>query len=121
MLNMDMVGRNDLDSLQLIGGALAPDLLRITMEENARVGFTLEDARLAFGGSDHMSFTKRKVPSLFFHSGLHPEYHQVTDEAKLINNDKVARTATLVFYVALRVANEPARPRYVGQPVSLLP
>lgn len=121
MLNMDMVGRNSLDSLQLIGGSLAPDLLRISMEENAQVGFTLEDAKLGFGGSDHMSFTKRKVPSLFYHSGLHPEYHQVTDEAKLINNEKVARTAKLVFLVAFRVANEPARPRYVGQPVSLLP
>jgi hypothetical protein len=121
MLNMDMVGRNSIDSLQLIGGASAPDLMRISVEENARVGFLLEDARLSFGGSDHMSFTKRKVPSLFYHSGLHPEYHKVTDEAQLINDEKVARTARLVFLVALRVASEPTPPRFVGQPGSLLP
>jgi hypothetical protein len=116
-----MVGRNNLDSLQVIGGSSAPDILRLTMEENRRVGFTLEDTNLSSGGSDYMSFQKRKVPSLFYHSGLHPDYHKVTDEAELINNEKVARTAKLVFLVAFRLANEPSRPRYSAQPVSLLP
>jgi hypothetical protein len=109
MVNLDMVGRNGRDSLFVIGGGQAPDLMRLAWEENARVGFTLIDQRSEPGGSDHMSFLKKGVPAIFFFSGLHPDYHQVSDHADLINNDKVAAVAKLAFFTALRLANDPHR------------
>jgi hypothetical protein len=106
MVNLDMVGRNSLDSLSVIGGAKSPDLARIAQEENAKVGFTLVIENLSSGGSDHMSFQRKNVPFLFFFSGFHPDYHKVTDHADLLNIPKIARVATLAFRTAWRVANE---------------
>jgi hypothetical protein len=119
MLNMDMVGRNSPDSLQLIGAASSPDLGRIVREENSRVGFVLRDEVLSSGGSDHMSFQKRNVPALFFHSGLHADYHKVSDSPDKIDMYKVARTARLVFLTAVHLANDTQRYRYIPKPISL--
>jgi hypothetical protein len=119
MLNMDMVGRNGADSLELIGVPSAPELGRFAREANADVGFHLWDSSLASGGSDHMSFQKRNVPSLFFHSGLHPDYHKVADNPDRINHAKVAMTARLAFLTAVRLADDSARYRYIPKPISL--
>jgi hypothetical protein len=113
MINLDMVGRNGRDSLYIIGGGTAPDLMRIVLEENARIGFTLIDERVESGGSDHMSFQKKNIPAIFFFSGTHKDYHQVTDHADLINNDKVAAASRLAFLTCLRLANDPHRYKLV--------
>jgi hypothetical protein len=109
MVNLDMVGRNGRDSLYVIGGGQAPDLARIVWEENARIGFNLVDMRKEQGGSDHMSFLKKGVPAVFLFSGVHQDYHQVSDQAELIDNAKVAAAAKLAFLTALRLANDPRR------------
>jgi hypothetical protein len=106
MINLDMVGRNNIDSLSVIGGSKSPDLAQIAQEENAKVGFTLVIENLSSGGSDHMSFQRKNVPYIFFFSGFHPDYHKVTDHADLLNIPKIARVATLAFRTAWRVANE---------------
>ncbi len=116
MLNIDMVGRNGRDSLQLIGTESSPDLGRIAHEENARVGFVLIDEILTLGGSDHESFQKRNVPSLFFHSGVHPDLHRVSDNPDKIDMTKLARAARLVFLTTVRIANENQRYRYREMP-----
>lgn len=105
MLNMDMVGRNDPDSLQIIGAAEGSLLVTVTRTENSALGFTLVNTALESGGSDHQSFQKRKVPVLFYHSGLHPDYHQVVDEAQRIDQAKVARVARLVFKTGWQLAS----------------
>jgi hypothetical protein len=106
MLNMDMVGRNSEDSLLLIGTESSPAMTRLTHEENNAVGFILVEKKLAAGGSDHQSFSKRNIPVIFYHSDLHPDYHQVSDNPETINFDKVAKVARLVYRTAWRVANE---------------
>lgn len=119
MLNMDMVGRNGEDSLFLIGAGSSPDLAEIAREEDARVGFVLTNEVLSSGGSDHTSFQKRNIPSLFFHSGLHPQYHQVSDSPHLINLRKLTNVARLAFLTAVRVANDIHRYRYIPKPITL--
>jgi hypothetical protein len=104
MLNMDMVGRNSPDSLLIIGAPEESFLAKITRAENAGVGFTLVNTQIVSGGSDHQSFQTRMVPVIFYHSDLHPDYHQVSDEAPLINEQKLARVAQLVFRTAWNVA-----------------
>lgn len=119
MLNMDMVGRNGRDSLYLIGTGASPDLGKIAREANGRVGFALTDEVLTSGGSDHMSFQKRKVPSLFFHSELHPDYHKVSDSPDKIDMVKLANVARLVFLTTVRLANESRRYQYIPKPITL--
>jgi hypothetical protein len=109
MLNADMVGRNDADSLLLIAVDRDSALVRIAKEVNGSSAFTLVESGLESGGSDHLSFTKHGVPTLFFHSGLHAEYHRPSDEAALINGDKIARVAGLMFRTAWRLADAAER------------
>jgi hypothetical protein len=119
MLNMDMVGRNAEDTLFLIGSESSPELATIARQEDSLVGFVLVDEALSTGGSDHMSFMKRNVPSLFFHSGLHPDYHTVRDNPDRMNTRKIARTSRLAYLTALHLANDHQRYRYIPKPISL--
>ena len=113
MLNIDMVGRNGIDSLYMVSEAASPDLARINEDENKQIGFTLVDEEKLQGGSDHMSFQKKKIPFLFYFSGMHPDVHRVTDEPDKINTIKAARAARLVFRTAWRIANEDRKYRLV--------
>lgn len=119
MLNIDMVGRNGRDSLLLIGGEASPDIDSIARVENARLGFVLVDDILTAGGSDHMSFQKKNIPSLFFHSGLHPDLHKVTDNPDRIDFVKLTQAGRLVFLTAVHIANDTHRYRYFSKPISL--
>lgn len=107
MLNLDMIGRNSEDTIYIIGAPRSPDLANITEEENRSIGFTLSlTQEKYFGGSDHVSFYKKKIPVLFYHSGEHTDYHKVTDHAELINTNKAAKVARLALRTAWRIANE---------------
>ena len=106
MLNMDMIGRNNPDSLTIYGNDRNPDLLRTALTANEDIGFKInyENVRMS-GGSDHASFLNKKIPSLFFHSDTHADYHKVSDEVSLINSEKIARVAKLVYKTAWEIAN----------------
>jgi hypothetical protein len=106
MLNLDMVGRNSIDSIIVIGMSRNPELAAFAKEENEEVGFVIQDHNLTSGSSDHASFSKKNIPFLFFFSGFHPQYHQVTDHSDLIDAGKIARVARLIFRTAWRIAND---------------
>lgn len=60
--------------------------------------------------ADHYSYARYGIPSVSLSRGEHLDYHQVTDEAQYIDYDDLARVATMVRDVALRVANLDHRP-----------
>ncbi len=105
MLNMDMVGRNSIDSLQILGYSSCPELVPVVEEANKNIGFYLRFDEKISGGSDHQSFIGKNVPALFFHSGLESEYHTVRDKVSLINFEKIAKTAKLVYNTARLIAD----------------
>ncbi len=119
MLNMDMVGRNNPDSLELIGAEGSPELAAIAHEQNRHEDFMLVETKLTSGGSDHMSFMKRNVPNLFFTSGLEEVYHTVNDRPELIDTRKVAHVARLVFLTAYHIANDSVHYQYIPKTVPL--
>jgi hypothetical protein len=45
----------------------------------------------------------------FFTTGLHEDYHQVTDEPQYIDYQKLASVSSLVADIAASVANRPDR------------
>jgi hypothetical protein len=55
--------------------------------------------------SDHYSYAAKGIPVIFFTTGLHPDYHRVTDTAEKINYDKLARIGQFVFEIGRRIAN----------------
>ena len=62
--------------------------------------------------SDHYNFAKKGVPILFFTSGLHPDYHEVSDTPDKIDVEKEARFVRLEYYLGLEVANTTRRPQW---------
>jgi Zn-dependent M28 family amino/carboxypeptidase len=117
-LNIDMVGRNSKDTVAVIGrehsnlGATLDSVAAAHRELNIKPMGDLWPQEGLFFRSDHYNFAKKGVPILFFTTGLHPDYHQVTDSPEKINAEKEARFARLVFYLGQAVANTSQRPRW---------
>lgn len=94
MINLDMVGID----LRL-SAAGAPRLTAPAREKAAELGRQLPEATNAGGGSDHASFARAGIPTIFFFTGLDENYHQKGDLARDIQPD----TLQLVGEVALHV------------------
>ena len=110
MLNLDMISRNNPDSLYLEGAQQSPDITNIIRKENKKTKFKLVVKESDFlGGSDHYYFYKHNVPFIFFFTGLHKDYHQVSDNPDKSDYNKAARVSRLVFYTAGKISNETIR------------
>jgi hypothetical protein len=60
--------------------------------------------------SDHYEYARYGIPIIFFTTGGHADYHQVTDEPQYIDYDRMARVAQYVADLAAKVANLDQRP-----------
>ncbi len=117
-LNADMIGRNWTDTVVVIGkehSDLGSTVNRVNGEHPELNMDAIDDLwpeeRFYFR-SDHYNFARKGIPILFFFTGTHEDYHQVTDEVDRIDVEKAARIVKLMFYVGLEVANSPQRPRW---------
>jgi hypothetical protein len=131
-LNMDMVGRGEArdlpvggpNYLALVGSRRLSSQLGDAVEEvnrRQRNPFAFDYSFDAPGHpeniycrSDHFHYARWGIPVVFFTTGLHGDYHQVTDEPQYISYDHMARVGQLVHDVAVRVANMDQRPAVDG-------
>jgi hypothetical protein len=113
MLNLDMVGRVAKNKLYIGGTGTSPEFKKIMEEANRTVGFELSYSASGYGASDHMSFTVRQVPVLFFFSGLHSDYHKPSDTWEKIDAENGAKVAQLVANVARQLDDVKEKPLYV--------
>jgi Zn-dependent M28 family amino/carboxypeptidase len=117
-LNTDMVGRNWPDTIVAIGKEHSD--LGVTLERvnaaHPELGMTAIDdlwpEERFYERSDHFNFARQGVPILFFFNGVHEDYHQPSDEVGLIDGEKAARIAKLVFYLGFDIANADGRPQW---------
>ncbi|MGH7591541.1 MAG: M28 family peptidase, partial [Gemmatimonadales bacterium] len=65
--------------------------------------------------SDHYSYARYGIPIIFFTTGGHSDYHQVTDEAEYIDYPHMARVDNYIEDLAVHVADLDHRP-VVDQP-----
>jgi hypothetical protein len=122
-LNMDMIGRGGAFDivggsptyLQLVGSRrLSTELGDIVESVNREqpTPLTFDYGYDANGHperiycrSDHYEYARYGIPITFFTTGLHMDYHQLTDEPQYIDYEHERRVAQLVHDVALRVGN----------------
>jgi len=127
-INIDMVGRggaSDLGAgsdryLQLVGSRrLSTELgdLVETVNKTERMPFSFDYTFDANGHpdniycrSDHYNYARYGIPVVFLTTGLHGDYHQVTDEPQYIDYAHMARIGSFVFDLANRVAGLDHRP-----------
>ena len=69
------------------------------------------DPESIYTRSDHYSYASKGIPIIFFFTGLHQDYHFVTDEVSKIEFPKLARVTQLVYATGRRVATLRRRPR----------
>lgn len=112
VLNFDMISRNAPDSIFGSGmdGSTLGDRLTDVMHMHPEEHLTFTPGPT--GGSDHVPFWRLGVPFLMFFGGLHADYHTPVDEVGRINADKAARVTRMAYYVALRIADDDARPQW---------
>jgi hypothetical protein len=117
-INMDMIGRNAPDSVVAIGqeysslGPLTHQVAAAHPELGLTVAPDLWPEERLFFRSDHFNFARNHIPAIFFTTGLHDDYHQPSDEASKIDNDKLARIARLVFYLGNTIGTDPTAPAW---------
>ena len=117
-INMDMIGRNAPDTLIAIGqeysslGALAHRVAETWPELGLVVAPDPDPAERAFFRSDHVNFVKADIPSIFFTTWDHEDYHKPSDHADRIDSDKAARVARFSFLMGYEIADDPVPPSW---------
>jgi hypothetical protein len=136
VLNMDMIGRNEEvpqtggrfrglepqtsdsnnNAVNIIGTTKSGSLKEAIERANRGIDLTL---RLRYDNnvsqlmrrSDHWPFLNRGVPGVWFHTGLHPDYHTPNDDPDRINYPKMEKIARMIYQAAWDLATAPTRPR----------
>lgn len=106
MVNLDMVGRLNENSLLQIGGVgTAEAFKKMLTSKNDTTILKLSLSDEGYGPSDHASFYGKNVPVLFVSSGAHLDYHTPADTWQKINYDGMVKIAHLMYPVILDLAN----------------
>jgi len=117
MVNCDMVGRYDAKRTMEIGGVGTGAGLRETVERaNAPYGLVLTWDPSGVAPSDNTSFFRKRVPVLFFFTGIHPEYHTPRDTPDTINYVDAERVTSMCRDTVLDLAGRDARVAYTTPP-----
>jgi hypothetical protein len=120
-LNIDMIGRNrcddasEEDTVYLVGSdRISTELHNVSEEANAELSTPMKldyamndpaDPESIYTRSDHYSYASKGIPIIFYTTGLHRDYHYVTDEVSKIDFPKLARVTQLAYQTAWKVGN----------------
>jgi Zn-dependent M28 family amino/carboxypeptidase len=113
-LNLDMVGRNDENEIDIEGTGCSPDLRTLFDRVNSRkifskISYAVKEVK---ADTDHFHFYKAGIPAVEFFSGYHADYHKPGDEAEKITKPKLEKVGRFVAISAWELGNSKTRPRY---------
>jgi len=124
-INADMIGRNADSLLYVVGPVAAPnnqskrlgailDSVNATLTPRFTINREMDNPNHPehiYERSDHYNYAKKGIPIVFITTGLHDDYHKVSDEPRKIEYAKMARVTRLMVELGRAVANSPRRPR----------
>ncbi len=114
MLNMDMIGRLRDNKLYVGGVGTGLTFPALVARAAQQTGLQTDQSEAGgYGASDHTSFTVKQVPTLFFFSGLHSDYHKPSDTWDKIDAPDAVRILREVSDIAQDLADAPERPQFV--------
>jgi len=116
MLNFDMVGRMQSDSVIIGGVASASELESMIDAINADHGLVIAKQDTPWGASDHYVFYNEGIPVLHFYTNTHSDYHSPDDDWDKINPAGIAKIAEFATDLGWDVATEPATLTLVSVP-----
>ena len=144
VLNMDMLGRNEevppeggprfrglqaqtaesnTNAVNIIGTSRSADMKAAADKANAAIHLDLRyrydnNVSQLMRRSDHWPFLNHGVPAVWFHTGLHPDYHTPQDRPERINYDKMEKIARMIHQMSWDLANQAGRPQLAGRSTS---
>ncbi len=118
MLNFDMIGRVTGDRLHVIGVGSGDQWKDLLDDAGRGLDLNVHTNAQPFGGSDHMTFLARQIPAIHFFSGVHGDYHRVSDTADKINVKGALNTIDLADGVLDQLLVQPQRMAFVGTPLA---
>jgi len=120
-LNIDMIGRNRCDdakeenTVYIVGAdRISTELHNLNEDANTALSKPMKldyemndpaDPESIYTRSDHYSYAAKGIPIIFYTTGLHKDYHYVTDEVSKIDFPKLAHITQLVYATGTKVAN----------------
>jgi hypothetical protein len=133
-VNVDMIGRGTAadipeggdDYLIAVGHRrISSDLGRVVDSVNAaqprpfRIDLSWDDPQhpeQIYGRSDHASYARLGIPIVFFFTGLHDDYHSVTDEPQYLDYPHYTRIVSYIGDVVTALADRDQRPAVNRRP-----
>jgi len=114
MINMDMIGRIRDNKIYVGGTGTGSTFQPIVQKASKDAGLQDDISETGgYGSSDHTSFTVKGIPTLFFFSGLHSDYHKPSDTWDKINADDAVKVLREVDEIAITLADSSERPTFI--------
>jgi hypothetical protein len=130
-INIDQIGRGRADEipgggsdyLAVVGSfrlstELGREVVKVNLKQPSpfRLDYRLDDPiswpgyNNIYGRSDHYNYARFGIPIAFFSTGLHQDYHRVTDEAQYIDFPHLTNITRYLHDLLLDLANLDKRP-----------
>ena len=100
------------DSIGIIGGLQSKTVMDINNATLLQMNMTgdyrynnPDHPQRYFYRSDHINFARKDIPVLFYSTGIHKDYHHVTDTPDRIDYEKLRNVTGFAFMVGYNIAN----------------
>jgi hypothetical protein len=130
-INFDMIGRNETadprviteispdtsNQLGLIGTHYSPDYREAVERQNKIVGldltykWDLDSYNGVLFRSDQYPFLMHDIPGVWWFTGFHPDYHQISDTVEKINFEKMTKILQLAYLTGFEFGNASSGPK----------
>jgi hypothetical protein len=114
MLNLDMIGRNPERPVEVVGDGYSDGIAAAVQAASDAEKLAVELGGSSYSGnSDHHPFYASDVPFLFFFTGLHDDYHQLSDHSDKVAFDRMEQIVKVAYGTVAEVASGKLTPHFV--------
>jgi hypothetical protein len=137
-INFDMIGRDEAadprvqteisadttNELGLIGTHYSPDYRAVVERANESVGLKLsykwdrDSYNQVLFRSDQYPFLQHDIPAIWWFTGFHPDYHQISDTVEKIDFEKMVKILRLAYVSGFEFADSATVPTVIGKAVA---
>jgi hypothetical protein len=112
MINMDMIGRIRDNKVYIGGTGTGSNFMSLLTQDQKNSDFKFQYSAGGYSASDHTSFVSKRIPVLFFFSGLHSDYHKPSDTWEKINAPGAAHLLDFIAEIVTQLDSEAGRPQF---------
>lgn len=113
MLNMDMIGRIQGGKVYIGGVGTGSTFTKVLQAAEEGSPLKFQTSQGGYESSDQTSFIPKRIPVLFFFSGLHSDYHKPSDTWEKINGESAAQLLNVVTKTTLGIVSEAEKPSFI--------